>query len=63
METTEPDIHELKEARRKSAARVRSLLEELEAAEREFEALTQKVKIVSEALPLRNAPTPVATPR
>lgn len=51
MQNPEPDIHAVKEARRQAAARVRSLLEQLEAAEREFDALTQKAKMLSETLP------------
>lgn len=37
------DIQILEDKRRKAAERVRRLLEELEAAEREFDAATRKV--------------------
>ncbi len=61
MQSSERDIHAVQEARRQAAARVRTLLEELEAAEREFEALTEKVKILTEALPPHNPSRPVSS--
>ncbi len=54
MHGTEPDLRTVEEARRRSAAKVRSLLEQLEAAEKEFDALTKKFKALSEATPPRN---------
>ena len=53
MPNREPEIRELKEAHRKSAERVRTLLEELEAAEKEFAILTDKVRALNQALPPR----------
>ena len=44
MPTQESDARELKEAHRRSAERVRILLEELEMAEKEFARLTEKVR-------------------
>ena len=52
MQNTEPEIRAVEEARRRSAQKVRSLLEQLEAAEREFDALSKKMKALSETLPL-----------
>ena len=54
---------ELKEAHRRSAARIRELLEELETAEEEFNRLTERIKALeplrpkeSPAVPLRSQP-------
>jgi hypothetical protein len=57
MQDVELDIHVIAEARRQSAAKVRGLLEQLEAAEREFESLTKKMKALSGAA-TRNDPNP-----
>ena len=59
MQSTEPDLRAVEEARRRAAARVRSLLEQLEAAEREFDTLTKKVRLLAAnqppAVPARSA--------
>ena len=44
MLSTESELQALKEERRRSAAKVRSLLVQLEAAEKEFNAITEKMK-------------------
>ena len=49
MPNREPEIRDLKEAHRKSAEKVRTLLAELEAAEREFARLTDRVKALTES--------------
>ena len=51
MRGLELEIDAVEEARRRAAAKVRSLLEQLEAAEREFEALTEKAKMLSGSIP------------
>ena len=53
MSNREPEIPDLKEAHRRSAQRVRELLEELEAAEKEFARLTDKVRALNASAPLR----------
>ncbi len=53
MSNREPEIRDLKEAHRKSAERVRTLLEELEAAEKEFAILTDRVRALNEVIPMR----------
>jgi hypothetical protein len=60
MTNREPETRELKEAHRHSAERVRTLLEELEAAEKEFAILTDKVKALNESIPPRSEYTPIA---
>ncbi len=53
MPNREPETRDLKEAHRRSADRVRSLLEELEAAEKEFAKLTEQVRALNESVPRR----------
>lgn len=47
MLATEQDLQKLEQARRESAAKVRALLEQLEAAEKEFDAITKRVHALS----------------
>ncbi len=63
MQVEQSDIQTLKEAHRRSADRVRALLEELEVAELEFVRLTEKVRMMVEpALERRSSPgMPTAT--
>ena len=49
MLSTESELQALKEERRRSAAKVRSLLVQLEAAEKEFNAITIRLRSISEA--------------
>ena len=63
MQSTEPDLRAVEEARRRAAAKVRSLLEQLEAAEREFDALTKKAKLLLESAPLQKEAPPILTAR
>lgn len=49
MQVEQSDVNALKEAHRQSAARVRTLLEELELAEKEFARLTDKVRKLNES--------------
>lgn len=51
---------ELKDAHRRSADRIRELLEELESAEKEFNRLTEKIRALEP--PPRNA-SPTIAPR
>ncbi len=46
MLTTENELQALKEERRRSAAKVRSLLEQLEQAEKEFNSITNRLQSV-----------------
>lgn len=46
MENTEKDIAALRDARRRAAAKLRSLLEQLEVAEREFAEATHNYEAV-----------------
>ena len=57
MQSTEPDLRAVEEARRRAAAKVRSLLEQLEAAEREFDTLTKKVRLLAQNQPPAAMPT------
>ena len=50
MFTTEDELQILKEERRRSAAKVRTLLEQLEQAEKEFAAITDKMNAVAEGM-------------
>lgn len=64
MLTTEDELQALKEERRRSAAKVRTLLEQLEEAEREFAAITEKMKAFRN--PVAGCPIPdsaSSTPR
>jgi hypothetical protein len=60
MQSTEPDLRAVEEARRRAAAKVRSLLEQLEAAEREFDTLTKKFRLLAQSQP--PAPMPARNP-
>lgn len=60
MSNREPEVRELKEAHRISAERVRTLLEELEVAEKEFARLTDRVRALNETLAAPREYTPLA---
>ncbi len=53
MQKPEPDIREIKEAHRRSADKVRELLEQLEEAEREFAHLTERIRALSNSMPAK----------
>lgn len=51
MLAVDEDMKKLEQARRESAAKVRALLEQLEAAEKEFDAITKRVRALRTAQP------------
>lgn len=64
MVSTEQELQALKEERRRSAAKVRLLLEQLEEAEREFAAISEKMKMFQNPVAGRRMPDSAsATPR
>ena len=62
MPNQESDVRELREAHRKSAEKVRTLLEELEAAEKEFAHLTDKVRALNQTPNVRKEFSSTSSP-